>query len=253
MTPELAGVLRRIANADATAGGHVRFRPFFIEEANGPISIEPHVDGHQELQAGPMFALQDLGYVEIAPSTAEGNEYGPFQLTAAGRNAIARFRDPAAPGADAASRTDTSWERLRHVLVAVVEEWEGRGAREPVATETIVTALAEVSHESDVRVAIDLLEQGGWLSGEFEMGTEGPIEVTPTPKALEEARGWPAHATDTAVVATLLRALDEAIERAQDPEEKTRLQTLRTAAGDVGKSVLAGAIVAAGKMAAGGS
>jgi pyrimidine deaminase RibD-like protein len=95
LTPELADVLRRIANGDAAAGGHVRFRPFFVEQADGPISIEPHIDGHQELRAGRMFALRDLGYVEIAPPTAEENEYGPFQLTAAGRDAIARFCEPA--------------------------------------------------------------------------------------------------------------------------------------------------------------
>jgi pyrimidine deaminase RibD-like protein len=96
LTPELADVLRRLSDGDAAAGGHVRFRPFFAEQADGPISIEPHIDRHQELQAGRMFALRDLGYVEIAPPTAEENEYGPFQLTAAGRDAIGRFREPAA-------------------------------------------------------------------------------------------------------------------------------------------------------------
>lgn len=95
LTPDLADVLRRIANGDAAGGGHVLFRPFFVEQADGPISIQPHIDGHQELQAGRMFALRDLGYVAIAPPTAEENEYGPFQLTAAGRDAIARFGEPA--------------------------------------------------------------------------------------------------------------------------------------------------------------
>ncbi len=96
LTSELADVLRRIANADAAAGGHARFRPFFVNQTDGPIAIEPCIDGHQELQAGPMFALRDLGYVEIAPPTAEDNEYGPFLLTAAGRDAIARFPERSA-------------------------------------------------------------------------------------------------------------------------------------------------------------
>ena len=101
LTPELADVLRRIANGDEAAGGHVRFTPFFIQQADGPISIAPQIEGHQELRAGRMFALRDLGYVDIAPPTAEENEYGPFQLTAAGRDAIARWGEPA--GAEATS------------------------------------------------------------------------------------------------------------------------------------------------------
>ena len=64
-------------------------------------------------------------------------------------------------------------------------------------------------------------------------------------------RGWPTQTSDTAVVTGLIRALDEAIEQTQDPAERSRLQALRSAAGDVGKSVLAGAILAAGKWAAG--
>jgi pyrimidine deaminase RibD-like protein len=89
LTSELADLLRRIADADAAAGGHARFRPFFVEQVDGPVGVKPHIDGHHELQAGPMFALRDLGYVEIAQPTTEENEYGPFQLTAAGRDAIA--------------------------------------------------------------------------------------------------------------------------------------------------------------------
>jgi hypothetical protein len=104
----------------------------------------------------------------------------------------------------------------------------------------------------DVSVALDLLEQDGWVDAEFEMGSDGPIAATPSPKALQLLRGWPTHASDTAIVRGLLDALDEAIEDASDPEEKTRLRKVRDAAGDVGKSVLAGAIVAAGKAMAGG-
>jgi hypothetical protein len=246
---ELASVLRRIAQADAASGGHVRFIPFFASQADGPIRVDPAIDGHEDLRAGAIVALCDLGYLDVAPPSSDSSEYGPFQLTAAGREANARFRE-AAPAAQSAPQ-DTSWDSLRPILVAAVQEWERHGARGPVPTEVVAAALRGDVEESRVQVALDLLEQGGWLTAEFEAGTDWPIEVSPTPKALQDVRGWPGQPGDAAIVRALLAALDDAIERASDPDEKTRLQALRDAAGDVGKSVLAGAILSAGKLALG--
>ncbi len=97
LTSELADVLRRIANADTAAGGHARFTPFFVDQTDGPTATEPHIEGYQDLRAGRMFALRDLGFLEVAPPTAEDHEYGPFQLTAAGRDAVARCPERPAP------------------------------------------------------------------------------------------------------------------------------------------------------------
>lgn len=251
LNSELASVLCRIAKADAAGGGDVRFTPFFIEEAAGPVGVDPSIDDCETLQAGSIFALRNLGYLEVAPPTAVGNGYGPFQLTHAGRDAIARFREPAARSDGPIAPADTSFERLRPILVAVVQEWELRRARGSVPTDAMVSALGEEVQASDARLALELLEKGDWLAGDWEMGTDWPIEVTPTPRGLAEVRGWPTQTSDTAVVTGLIRALDEAIEQTQDPAERSRLQALRSAAGDVGKSVLAGALLAAGKWAAG--
>jgi hypothetical protein len=147
---------------------------------------------------------------------------------------------------------DTSWERLRPVLGAVVQQWEQQGARDAVDVDTIVAALAEEMQAADVRRALELLERDGCLIAKFEMGSDGPIAVTPDTKALQLLRGWPTEASDAAIVQGLLEALDAAIQNTSDPVEKTRLQRLRDAAGDVAKSVLAGAIVAGGRAAAGG-
>jgi hypothetical protein len=248
LAPELADALRAIAEADG--GRHVRFTPFFVAQVQGPIRVDPHFPNPQLLQRGVMFALEELGFVQIAAPTSPNNEYGPVQITAAGRDAAARHF-AGAPGASTAP-VDLSWDRLRSVLVATVELWERGGAREPVSADAVIEAVADDFEPSFIRVALDLLADDEWLDGAREMGTEGPIDVTPRHKALQEVRGWPAQATDAAVVAALLAALDIAIARTNDPEEKTRLQRLRDAAGDVGKSVLASAIVAAGKAAAGG-
>jgi hypothetical protein len=147
---------------------------------------------------------------------------------------------------------DTSWKRLRPVLGAVVQQWEQQGARDAVDVDTIVAALADKMQAADVRRALELLERDECLIAEFEMGSDGPIAVTLDTKALQRLRGWPTDASEAAIVQGLLEALDAAIQNTSDPEEKTRLQRLREAAGDVAKSVLAGAIVAGGKAAAGG-
>jgi DNA-binding PadR family transcriptional regulator len=198
-----------------------------------------------------MLALRDLGFLEIEPREG-GSGYGPFHITTAGREAIARFREPAAAGVAGAHSMDTSWARVRPVLVAVVQQWEQQGARDAVDTDVIAADVADEMTDAGVRRALELLEADGWLKAEYEAGTDGPIAVTPELKALQLLRDWPTRAGDTAIVGGLLDALDEAIEGASDPEEKSRLRKLRDAAGDVGKSVLAGAIVAAGKTFVGG-
>ena len=249
LTSELADVLRRIAEADRAGGGDVRFTPMFVEGAWGPVMVQPDIDGPQALQAGRMSALRELAYLEVEPATGGSSEFGAFRITAAGRDAIARYREPAARPVVA---MDTSWERLRPILGVVLQQWEQQGARDAVDVDMIVAALADDMEGADVRRALELLEGDGCLVAEFEMGTDGPIAVTPNTKALQLLRGWPTEAGDAAIVQGLLDALDAAIQNTPDPDEKTRLQKLRAAAGDVAKGALAGAIVVAGKAATGG-
>jgi len=199
-----------------------------------------------------MSALRDSGLLDVEPAREGSSEFGAFRITAAGREAIARFRERGSAQSAQAGAIDTSWERLHPILVVLVELWEQLGARDPVDTDTIVEALANQIEAADVRRALELLEHDDWLAAEFEMGSDGPTAATPGPKALQRLRGWPTEANDTAIVRELLEALDHAIENASDPEEKTRLRKLREAAGDVSKSVLAGTILAAGKALAGG-
>lgn len=59
-----------------------------------------------------------------------------------------------------------------------------------------------------------------------------------TEKGLQAAGEWPAS-TEQAAQA-LLAALDDAIDNAPDPEERSRLQTLRSAAGNVSINALGG-------------
>jgi len=122
----------------------------------------------------------------------------------------------------------------------------------PFDTDAIVSRVGDEFDSATVRRALELLEQDGWLEAELELGAEGPISVAPKPRALQLLRGWPTDAGEAAIVRGLLDALDEAIANTSDPEEKTRLQKLRGAAGDVGKSVLAGAILTVGKTVVGG-
>jgi hypothetical protein len=90
----------------------VRFTPFFADQAEGPILLSPEVDNPQALQAGRMFALRDLGFLDVEPPQKGSSEFGPFRMTAAGRDAIARFCEPAVSGAAPARPIDTSWATI---------------------------------------------------------------------------------------------------------------------------------------------
>lgn len=112
LRPELLKVLQRIAEADEAAGGYARFTPYFVEAEDGPIDVSPGVVDHLELTPGRMFALREHRFLEIEPPTSASNPYGPFRLTDAGRDAIARYLDPADPPEERASAVDTSSEYL---------------------------------------------------------------------------------------------------------------------------------------------
>ena len=252
LSPQLADVLRRIAAADAAGGGDIRFMPYFADHPPGPFRVIPPIDGHENLQAGRISALRELGLLDVEPAGEGSSEFGAFRITAAGRDAIARYREPGAAAPAPSRPMDTSWNRARPVLTAVVQRWEQLGAADAVDTDAIAADMGEEMTGAEVRRTLELLERDGYLDAQHEAGTDGPIAVTPEPKALHALRAWPTGAGDAEIVQGLLAALDEAIEGASDPEEQSRLRRLRSAAADVGKSVLAGAIVAAGKMAAGG-
>lgn len=93
-----------------------------------------------------------------------------------------------------------------------------------------------MSHE-DANRASRRLHDAGMLR--VTTGDDRVISVREvTEKGLQAAGEWPAS-TEQAAQA-LLAALDDAIDNAPDPEQRSKLQTLRSAAGNVSINALGG-------------
>jgi hypothetical protein len=90
--------------------------------------------------------------------------------------------------------------------------------------------------KADLYDVFQLINRTGYADVQFASAMSIAF-VSPTEKGLQTTRGWPAPGQGD--VETLLRLLDQRIASPETPdEERTRLQRLREAAGNVGESVL---------------
>jgi hypothetical protein len=121
----------------------------------------------------------------------------------------------------------------------------GRGVR----FGDLARALDCAGNDENLMRGVLLLNDDDYLGVEEDNPPEASL-VRPRPRTLQLLRDWPS-AEPELVARRLDEAIVAAIERTDDPDEKAKLRKLRSSAADVGKSVLAGAIVAAGKAAAG--
>ncbi|UTI64860.1 hypothetical protein NBH00_01320 [Paraconexibacter antarcticus] len=216
----------------------------FIQNEEHPVFVEPHVEGHETMLPGTMRALAEAGYLDVDPGAP--GEFGPFRLTEAGRAEAVRLarsttRQP----------VDLSWEAVRPVLVVAVAAVERVVGGELAAFDDIARDLAGVMPRGSAGRALETLRDNGYVELVEEMGNDEPLEVRLLPPALQEVRGWPGPMSAEGVVERLFEALDRAIAATEDETQISRLIKLRAAASDVGKSVLAGAILTAGKAATG--
>lgn len=137
----------------------------------------------------------------------------------------------------------STWEtRERPILDAVLALEESIEAF-AVNNERIVEATGLPPEV--VGRALEALEEAGYLTG-GDAGTLG--DSSPQYFALRllergrrEVGQWPPSVADA-----FLEKLDYMIATAADPDERSRLERLRDAAGEISKGVISGAIVAAG-------
>jgi hypothetical protein len=159
----------------------------------------------------------------------------------------AEVPSPPAPFPD-----DLSWLTMIPVLEILLELHRRDGG--PGGQGVRLSALANRLHcpprDDALLRALELLESDGYLTVSYVMPAEAS-SIRPLPRTLHLLRDWPSTEPDN-IARILDKALADAIEQTTDPDEKTRLQRLRDNARDVGKSVLAGAVLAAGKYAVGG-
>lgn len=134
---------------------------------------------------------------------------------------------------------DTSWAAVRPVLHALVAIWERHGASPNafVALAAVAKDLDRAPDELGLARAIELLEEDGWVTAEYEMGTDGPLSARPLPKALAGVRGWPGG-DDQAAGERLITALDDLVAREPDAEKRKHLGRVRDFVIDLGSKTL---------------
>ena len=128
-----------------------------------------------------------------------------------------------------------------------VLDWLVQYFDEPDARAILLTDITEAMawEEADVTRALARLAkaQPAYITWPDIAETDVPQYVTGvTERALTATQAWPSAES---AADSMLAALRDAIDRTDDPEEKTKLQRLLAAAGSVGTSVLGGVLTAA--------
>lgn len=128
----------------------------------------------------------------------------------------------------------TSWASREGLLLrAIVDrlEVEGRGVDPRRAADAIGMSHEDADWAADRLYRAEMLRA---LTGDDRMISVHEV----TEKGLQASGEWPAS-TEQAAQA-LLDALDDAINNAPDPEERSKLQALRSAAGNLSVNALGG-------------
>ena len=144
--------------------------------------------------------------------------------------------------------TASTWEQREQPILEAIASFEEAG--EDATNESVAAATG--LEPSVVGRTMRRLDQAGFISAAdaTSMGDPHPVyvEAELLERGLRVVGQWPPEVADA-----FLGRLDAAIAAATDPDERTRLERLRSAAGDVGKAVVSGAIVAAGQWGLGGT
>jgi hypothetical protein len=124
-----------------------------------------------------------------------------------------------------------NWEQdVLPVLEAAYEAWcaeaettAAMGRSEPwVTTENVNAALSRQPDDPKTEMVLKHLESAGYITADRDIRNVS-LEITFTEKGLRFVAGWPGS-PEEATVARLLAALEEQVEAAETPEEKTALQ-----------------------------
>lgn len=129
------------------------------------------------------------------------------------------------------------WQRdVLPVLDATYRMLEEQGPYAQLDGKEVAHALGRDEEDMALRHVFEQLGHAGYIKPTWA-GVTLPIMIEPTERGLQYAMGWPVLGQSD--VDALLRMLDQRIESPDTPEdERTRLQRLRDAAGDVGTSVM---------------
>lgn len=140
---------------------------------------------------------------------------------------------------------ESTWETVELPILEQIYEREQRGQAAEQASELEWHDWHEL-----VRTLVRL-EAAGYISASItEINNDLPFIIDPriSPRGLRSIGAWPSKVDGQQV---LLDALQRAIDSTEDPDEKTRLQKVRAAVGDVAKASMAAVVSAAARELAG--
>lgn len=140
--------------------------------------------------------------------------------------------------------TLTWQDRERRILEHVLQAWEDG---EYAQIDDIAQAV-ELDHDKAMRV-VEVLRDEGYVTAAGVLNDPHLVDIEPTAKARRAVGQWPTPADE--LYDRLIAVLDERIANEPDERERTRLQRARNALADVGRNVIASALVEAMKYGAG--
>lgn len=221
--------------------------PVGIRAADGQLE---HPNWPPDTAAPSKEAVRRLGHLGLLEFDRDAGPDWVFWPSADGQAVARQLRGQAAAEYEPFPSTH-EWIDMLRVIAATADSYDQEGQ---VGVGAKAGSVADVlgcsPHDPNLHSALILLAEAEYLHFQ-ELGDLAVSLVRPAPRGLEYVRGWPSRDPDL-VARRLDEALVAAIERTTDPEEKSRLQKLLSSSRDVGKSVLAGAILATGEYAAGG-
>lgn len=212
-------ILGRLVEADRVAGRAETFVLVFSGAGHEIIGHPGWPAGTEAPSDIEVDELADTGWVRITDRDGKSRQ---FAVTAAGRNTWNAHLPRMAPVAG--RRVTLHWSAARPVLQRIFDLYQDAGAPEKG-----VDALAVAETFDDTAAAeahIRELVRAGFLDVPFE-SAHGYRLVRPAPAALQLFAGWPSSAAEDALEG-LVEALDSEIEHTTDPDQRSRLERVRS-------------------------
>lgn len=217
---DLIEILGRLVEADRVSG---RQDTFVLIYAGGAWEIIGHPGWAEDAKAPSnveVDELADQGWVRVEQIDGKGRH---FAVSSAGRAAWDEHVELLRSEADT-SRVTLDWSSARPVLRHIFDAYQDRGA--PKRGVDVLEIAQELGERAPVEAYVRELARAGYLDV-ITGNAAKPRRVRPSPTTLRMLAGWPSSAAEDAL-GGLIHALDSEIEHTSDPDQRSRLERVRS-------------------------